>query len=523
MWLTASPLWRRSTRLCKRQCRKSLRDLMNMTQIDAIETQKLFTEFNLCETLHRDLTAAGFEHPTPIQAQCLGPALEGKDIIGLAQTGTGKTAAYALPIIQRVQAALELKCIVLSPTRELAFQISEVFAMLGRSTGTRVATIVGGVPMNVDFKSLRSWPNVIVATPGRLIDHLTVGRLSLETVEVMAIDEADRMHDMGFIPQIRQIMDMMPTKRQTMMFTATMDDDVEKVARKHMKDPVRVQIGVLSAPAHRAEQRLIAVGEDQKTGQLMNVLREIGNERVLIFVRTKRGVDRLGRSLLNKGFDAVRLHGDREQKDRDKAMAAFRDGSSRILIATDIAARGLDVANIACVINYDFPRHPEDYVHRIGRTARVEASGQAISLVTPADYPQVRSVAKLLGDKLPLAPDSPMLAGGSGGGGRRKSSGGSGSGSAGASAGRKPGGSRGGRRKSGGSGSSEGSRHKSSGEGRSTEARYAAPAASQPAAVNGNEAAGVAGVAGAKPKRKRSRRRKSNAAGSPSGQSQPEQ
>ncbi len=491
---------------------------MKTTQPDAVaDNQKLFTEFKLSETIQRDLITAGFERPTPIQAQTLAAALEGRDIIGLAQTGTGKTAAYALPIIERAQAALELKALVLSPTRELAFQISEVFSTLGRSSGTRVTTIVGGVPMNVDFKALRNWPNVIVGTPGRLIDHLTVGRLSLDTVEMVAIDEADRMHDMGFMPQIRQIMEMLPKKRQMMMFTATMDDDIEKVARGQMTDPVRVQIGVRSAPAHRAEQRLITVADDQKTPQLIQVLREVGSERVLIFVRTKRGVDRLGRALSSKGFDAVRLHGDREQKDRDRAMSAFRDGSARVLVATDIAARGLDVANIACVINYDFPLHAEDYVHRIGRTARVEASGQAISLITPADYPQVRAVAKLLGDKLPLAPDSPVFTT-PGGAKRRKGPGKSSSG--------KPGGSRGGRGRSGGSsrggpkgsgGSSSGARASGGGAGRSDNSGNAA--GSRSAAPDRSAGTGAeAGGSEIKKKRRRGGRRRSGGQ-KPAGQS----
>ena len=358
-----------------------------------------FADFPLLATIHQSIAQAGFERPLPIQAACIPPALEGKDIIGLAQTGTGKTAAFAIPIIQRLAGRPELGALVLAPTRELAAQITVMFDQLGQSSGVRVTTIVGGVPMDQDYSALRSWPNVLVATPGRLIDHIQSGRVAFSEIEVLIVDEADRMHDMGFIPQIQTILSVLPRKRQTMMFTATMPKDVERIARKSMRDPVRIQIGAC-APARRARQELFELAEDAKTSLLLELLGK-SKGRVLVFVRTKRGVDRLARRIDARRWRAVRIHGDLEQIQRDKALADFREGVSRVLIATDIAARGLDISDIEHVINYDFPHHAEDYVHRIGRTARVEASGLATSFVTRADRRFVNDVKELIGDKLP--------------------------------------------------------------------------------------------------------------------------
>jgi len=363
------------------------------------ENDVKFVDFPLRETIHESIRQAGYERPTPIQAEGIPPALEGKDVIGLAQTGTGKTAAFAIPIIQRLANRPELGALVLAPTRELAAQITDMFNQLGAATGIRVATIVGGVPMDQDYLALQSWPNVLVATPGRLIDHIENENVTLDEIEVLAVDEADRMHDMGFIPQIRRIISVLPEKRQTLMFTATMPDDVEQIARRSMIDPVRVQIGVC-APAHRARQELFELAENEKGSLLLKILRK-SRGRVLVFARTKRGVDRLTRKINNRGVEAAAIHGDLEQVYRDKALAEFRDGHCRVLVATDIAARGLDISDIEHVINYDFPHHAEDYVHRIGRTARVDAHGLATSFVTRADRRFVSSVRKLIGDKLP--------------------------------------------------------------------------------------------------------------------------
>ena len=360
-----------------------------------------FTDFPLHQSIQDSIVSAGYEVPTPVQAECIPPALEGKDVIGLAMTGTGKTAAFAIPIIQRLAHRPELGALVLAPTRELAAQITTVFNTLGKDTGVRVATIVGGVPMDQDSTALTSWPNVLVATPGRLIDHIENNNLSLREIEVLAVDEADRMHDMGFIPQIRRIMDVLPAKRKTLMFTATMPADVERIARKSMNNPVRIQCGHC-APAHRAKQELFELSEDAKTPLLLELLAK-SSGRVLIFVRTKRGVDRLARRIADRRLRAARIHGDLEQVQRDKAIGDFRHGHCRILVATDIAARGLDISDIEHVINFDFPHHAEDYVHRIGRTARVDASGLASSFITRNDKRYVAQVRRLIGDKLPEA------------------------------------------------------------------------------------------------------------------------
>lgn len=359
-----------------------------------------FSDMAFSEELQQDIAAAGYESPTPIQAACIPLVMAGRDVIGLAQTGTGKTAAFALPIIQRMAHRVELGALVLAPTRELAQQIHGVFETLGRASGVRAAIVVGGIPMDEDYKALRSWPNVLVATPGRLIDHLNSRGVVLDEVETFVVDEADRMHDMGFIPQIRRVLESLPRKRQTLMFTATMPPEVERIARQHMHEPERVQVG-RTAPVERAEQQLFAVGEDAKTRLLLELLKGTGG-RVLVFVRTKRGVERLARSIARRHRDVARLHSDRTQGERDAAMAGFREGRFRILIATDIAARGLDVADIEHVINYDFPRSAEDYVHRIGRTARLAASGRATSFVTRAERRALADVEQLIGSKLPL-------------------------------------------------------------------------------------------------------------------------
>ncbi len=322
------------------------------------ENDVKFADFPFRESIHQSIRQAGFERPTPIQAACIGPALEGKDVIGVAQTGTGKTAAFALPIIHRLAGRCELGALVLAPTRELAAQITTMFNELGASSGVRVATIVGGVPMEQDYAALSAWPNVLVATPGRLIDHIGSDNIFLSEIEILAVDEADRMHDMGFVPQIREILSVLPAKRQTLMFTATMPADVEQIARKNMRDPIRIQIGIC-APAHRARQELFEVAEDDKVALLMKLLK-VSKGRVLVFLRTKRGVDRLARKL-SRRLGVGRIHGDLEQSDRDRAMDDFRHGRRRILIATDIAARGWDISDIEHVINYDFPHNAEDY------------------------------------------------------------------------------------------------------------------------------------------------------------------
>jgi ATP-dependent RNA helicase RhlE len=359
-----------------------------------------FSDYGLRPSILKDVAELGYQQPTPIQAQCIPLALKGKDIIGLAQTGTGKTAAFGLPIIQRMAGRTEMGALILAPTRELAQQIADALRLLGKSSGIRVAVVVGGIPIQEDYKALRAWPNVLVATPGRLIDHIHSRTIVLSEIEICTVDEADRMHDMGFIPQINSIMEVLPRKRQTLMFTATMPPEVEKLVRRNMQSPVRIQVGVTAPPA-RAEQKLYHVEEPDKMPLLLDLL-ERSEGRVLVFARTKRKVERLARTVSARRHNVARLHGDREQSQRDAAMNGFRNGQYRILIATDIAARGIDVAGIEHVINYDFPGCAEDYIHRIGRTARVAATGMATSFVTPSDRPCLNELEKLISAKLPM-------------------------------------------------------------------------------------------------------------------------
>ena len=361
---------------------------------------EFFTDFGLKASILADIAELGYERPTPIQARCIPQAIEGRDIIGLAQTGTGKTAAFGLPIIQRGAHRPEMTALVLAPTRELAQQIATALTGLGKRSGLRVAIVVGGIPIEKDHKALRAWPNVLVATPGRLIDHIHQRTVSLSDIELVTVDEADRMYDMGFMPQIESIMECLPPKRQTLMFTATMPAQVERLVRRHMNDPVRIQVG-LTAPPRSAEQQLYHVQETEKSRLLLDLL-GTSKGRVLVFVRTKRKVDRVARDVARR-HRVARIHGDREQSDREAALLGFRTGACRILIATDIAARGIDVADIEHVINYDFPRSAEDYIHRIGRTARVGAAGLATSFVTSVDRQCLAQVERLIATKLPMA------------------------------------------------------------------------------------------------------------------------
>jgi len=380
--------WRR---FCKKRCCLKLES----------ETKK-FTDYGLLASILKDVAELGYQEPTPIQAQCIPVALKGKDVIGLAQTGTGKTAAFGLPIIQHAARKMEMSALVLAPTRELAQQIAGALRQLGKSSGIRVAVVVGGIKIEEDYKAIRAWPNVLVATPGRLIDHVYSRTIALSEIEILAVDEADRMHDMGFMPQINQIIEALPKNRQTLMFTATMPPKVENLVRRHMRSPVRIQAG-FTAPPERATQKLYHVQETGKMPLLLDLLRQ-STGRVLVFVRTKLKVDRLMRIVAARRYRVARLHGDREQSQRDAAMEGFRDGKYRILIATDIAARGIDVANIEHVINYDFPCCAEDYIHRIGRTARVAASGVATSFVTQMDRSCLAQLERLIDVKLPLTP-----------------------------------------------------------------------------------------------------------------------
>ena len=366
-----------------------------------------FNNLGLSEAILRDIAKAGFTEPTPIQAQAIPPGLEGRDVLGCAQTGTGKTAAFVIPMIERLAAGPKghPRALVLAPTRELAIQIQETIDKLGRSRHVFATTVVGGADMNAQVRGLRQRPDIIVATPGRLLDHMWNGTISLLKMQILVLDEADRMLDMGFAPQINQILEALPEERQTLLFSATIPTNVADLVRASVKDPVRVTIGKSATAAERAEQALHHTTREDKTKLLLSLL-DADRDSVLVFTRTKHGADRLGRALGNAGHKVATIHGDRSLSQRRTALEGFRRGTFRVLVATDVAARGIDVANIGHVVNYDLPNTPEDYIHRIGRTARVKASGRATSFITADDHLQLRAIEKLLGQPIPRAAGS---------------------------------------------------------------------------------------------------------------------
>lgn len=371
-----------------------------------------FHALGLSEATLRAIGDVGFAEPTPIQAHAIPACLEGRDVLGCAQTGTGKTAAFVIPMIERLADAPSgpPRGLILAPTRELALQIQHTVEKLGRNRRVFATTIVGGEDMQAQVRALRQRPTIVVATPGRLLDHMWNGTVSLAHFSIVVLDEADRMLDMGFAPQLNQILDALPDERQTLLFSATMPADVSTLARVCVKDPVSVQVGKPAAPAAGVTQTVRHTTHEEKTPLLLALLKEPG-ERVLVFTRTKHRADRLGRTLEGVGHRVAVIHGDRRLSQRRTALEGFRRGKFRILVATDIAARGIDVANIAHVINYDLPNSPEDYVHRIGRTARMKAVGRATSFVTADDHHQIRSIEKLLGRPVPRAIGNPVSAG----------------------------------------------------------------------------------------------------------------
>jgi ATP-dependent RNA helicase RhlE len=363
-----------------------------------------FSGLGLSDALLRDLTKAGFHEPTPIQAKAIPPALAGRDVLGCAQTGTGKTAAFVIPMIERLAATPKEKPrgLILAPTRELAIQIQETIDRFGRGRRVFATTIVGGADMNAQVRGLRQQPDIIVATPGRLLDHMWSGTIHLTSIKILVLDEADRMLDMGFAPQINQILEALPEERQTMLFSATLPADLKALARASVKDPVQVMVAKPATTVEGVTQALHHTTHDNKTNLLVSLLKQ-DNESVLVFTRTKHRADRLGRALTSAGHAVAVIHGNRSLSQRRAALEGFKRGRHRILVATDIAARGIDVANIGHVVNYDMPNCPEDYVHRIGRTARMKAVGRATSFVTSEDHGQLRAIEKLLGQRVPVS------------------------------------------------------------------------------------------------------------------------
>ena len=373
-----------------------------------------FNTLGVSEPLLRDLTKAGFLHPTSIQAQAIPHALEGRDVLGCAQTGTGKTGAFVIPMIERLAAGPKgrPRALVLVPTRELAIQVQGVIDQLGRGMRVFATTLVGGADMQAQVRGLRQNPDIIVATPGRLLDHMWNGTVNLLSMQILVLDEADRMLDMGFAPQINQILEAVPEERQTLLFSATMPADLNQLARASVKNPVSVMVAKPATTASGVTQAVHHTTHDSKANLLVSLL-GADRDSVLVFTRTKHRADKLGRVLGNAGHKVAVIHGNRSLSQRRAALEGFKRGTFRILVATDIAARGIDVANIGHVINFDLPNCPEDYVHRVGRTARMHATGKATSFVTAEDHDQLREIEKLLGKSVPLAEGSPAPAAGS--------------------------------------------------------------------------------------------------------------
>ena len=360
-----------------------------------------FKTFDFHPRVAAAITTAGYTTPTPIQAQAIPEVIQGRDVMGLAQTGTGKTAAFALPILDRLIEGRRgtLRALVVAPTRELAEQINEAFRTLGRKSGLRSTTVYGGVSINPQIDRLRRGADILVACPGRLLDHIGRQTVDLSRLEVLVLDEADQMFDMGFLPDIRRIVTHVPAERQTLLFSATMPSEIKRLTREVLRRPVTVQVDRV-APAVTVSHALYPVTPHLKTAMLLDLLRHTDTESVLVFTRTKHRARTLGRKLEQAGYHAASLQGNLSQNRRKAALEGFRNGDYQVLVATDIAARGIDVTQISHVINYDIPDTPEAYIHRIGRTGRAARTGEAFTLATPEDNAMVRSIERVLGGPL---------------------------------------------------------------------------------------------------------------------------
>ncbi|TAN42351.1 MAG: DEAD/DEAH box helicase [Nitrospirae bacterium] len=360
-----------------------------------------FNAFDFHPYVAAGVKAAGYAVPTPIQEKALPYVMNGHDVMGLAQTGTGKTAAFVLPILHRLMQGRrkQVRALIIAPTRELAEQIHETIGSLGKQTGLRSATVYGGVGFNPQAEKLRRGVEIVVACPGRLLDHINQGTINLSHIEVLVLDEADHMFDMGFLPDIRKIIKHLPVKRQTLLFSATMPDDIRRLANDVLQAPVTLQVDN-SAPADTVSHALYPVEQHLKTGLLLELMRHTDTESVLIFTRTKHRAKRVGEQLEKAGYRAASLQGNLSQARRQAAMNGFRNGTFQILVATDIAARGIDVSQISHVINYDMPDTSDAYTHRIGRTGRAAKTGDAFTFVTREDEDMVRSIERVLGEKV---------------------------------------------------------------------------------------------------------------------------
>ena len=371
-----------------------------------------FSRFGLVRPIASALAQEGYETPTPIQTQAIPIVMAGRDCLGIAQTGTGKTAAFALPVLDRLSRSNTPKppkgtrALVLSPTRELASQIAASFKTYGARLPLSVTTVFGGVPIQRQLRQLKKGTDILVATPGRMLDLVDQRALRLDHVEMLVLDEADQMLDLGFIHALRRVFSLVPEQRQTVLFSATMPKSIGELASCYLTDPQKVTVAPVSSTAERVEQQILFTPAPEKPTQLLKILQETDYDRVLVFSRTKHGADRIVKRLAASGFEARAIHGGKAQPQRERALKAFRTGDLRILVATDIAARGIDIPGVSHVINFDLPNVPEQYVHRIGRTARAGAEGLAISFVAVDERPYLKDIEKLIRRK--LAPNAPQ-------------------------------------------------------------------------------------------------------------------
>lgn len=359
-----------------------------------------FHEFGLPPQLLRALASLHFTKPTPIQTAAIPPALSGRDVLASAPTGSGKTAAFGLALLSRRLEATSTKSLVLVPTRELALQIAEHLQALASGTSTRIVTVYGGVRFGTQVKEFRRGADIIVATPGRLLDHLSQGTMSLDAISMLVLDEADRMLDMGFLPAVRRILAKLPKQRQTLFFSATIAPEIAALAKQILRDPVRVDLTPKLAPASGVRQTFYTIEQDRKTDLLVELLKDGRIFSALAFTRTKARANRLALALAKRKIPTERIHGNRSQSQRSRALADFKSGKFRVLVATDIAARGIDIADLDLVVNYDVPMVAEDYIHRVGRTARANATGDAVTFVSHGERPQLKQIERALGKRL---------------------------------------------------------------------------------------------------------------------------
>ncbi len=369
-----------------------------MTHI--VATTGSFSDLPIATTLLSILESLHYNKPTPIQYQCIAPANEGKDIVGIAQTGTGKTLAFTIPLIQRL-AETKGQGLILLPTRELALQVNEVLEKVGKKIGLKTAVIIGGASSHEQIRALRREPHVIVSTPGRLIDHLQQKNLNLNRISVVILDEADRMLDIGFMPAIKQILSLCPTNRQTMMFSATMPNEIAEIASRFMKLPLRIEVAPAGTSSQNVNQELFIISKEAKM-QLLEKVLEDNPGTVLVFSRTKFGAKKITNNIRAMGHTAAEIHSNKSLAQRRAALEGFKSGRFRVLVATDIASRGIDVKNISLVVNYDLPDNSEDYVHRIGRTGRANESGKAVSFATPEERGDIRQIERLIKKTIPV-------------------------------------------------------------------------------------------------------------------------